>query len=120
LYWYACQWGCLFCWLVVARVGFGLTSKGPLLHDPGTLVPIGTSEAGFLVAACSSPYFVCLWVVGFLFAGSVLVSVTDCAVPLLLLGYWTCPSLLVCLFASEYGIMLFCLVGYWYGYYCCP
>jgi hypothetical protein len=63
LYWCACQWGCLFCWLVVALVGFGLTSKGPLLHDPGTLVPIGTSEAGLLVAACSSPYFVCFWVV---------------------------------------------------------
>jgi hypothetical protein len=47
----------------VALVGFSLTSMGPLLHDPGTLVPIGTSEAGLLVAAGSSPYFACLWVV---------------------------------------------------------
>jgi uncharacterized membrane protein YphA (DoxX/SURF4 family) len=51
------------CWLY-------LTSMGPLLHDPGTLVPIGTSEvgigtsvAGLLVAADFSPYFASLWVV---------------------------------------------------------
>jgi hypothetical protein len=46
-------------WWLLSLV-FGLTSKGLPLHDPGTLVPIGTSEAGLLVAACSSPYFVCL------------------------------------------------------------
>jgi hypothetical protein len=46
-----------------ALVGFGLTSMGPLLHDPGTLVPIGTSEAGLLVAADFSPYFAWLWVI---------------------------------------------------------
>jgi hypothetical protein len=62
-YWTVPGWGCLFCWLVVALVGFGLTNMGPLLHDPGTLVQIGTSEAGLLVAACSSLYFACLWVV---------------------------------------------------------
>jgi hypothetical protein len=45
-------------------------------------------------------------------------------------SHWLCCTTLVVglldlsffagLFASEYGIMLLCLVGYWYGYCCCP
>jgi hypothetical protein len=52
--------------------------------------------------------------VGFLFAGSVLVSVTDCAVPLLLLGYWTCPSLLVYLSNLRWVVLLIWVYAYWY------
>jgi hypothetical protein len=58
-----CYWVVCFAGWFVALVGFGLTSMGSLLHDPGTLVPIGTSEAGFLIAADFSPYFAWLWVV---------------------------------------------------------